>query len=204
MTTSKEAFSRFQNFTKGFSAADQLRSQAAKNGSFIEYVCLCTSIVDALLRIGLILKHQLDTSSSDILEELLYQPGDQDSMAERTIYRRALQEGIIDQSLYVELNTLHEKRNIVVHQYIISDITTDKVLEVGGQYRKALDSVKHRIRDIEAEQIRRGIDITNVSENAPDPVRFEADRQVNQRADDKYGYPTLAKNSGIPSHPAPK
>ena len=202
MTTNKEAFSRFQTFMRDFSAANQLRSRAAKNGSFIEYVCLCTSFLDGLLRIGLILKHQLDTSSSDILEELLYQPNDQDSMTERTIYQRALQEGIIDQSLFVELNTLHDKRNIIVHQYIISGILTDQILEVGVQYRKALDSVKRRIRDIEDQQIRRGIGITHVSRATPDVDCFKAEQQIDQVADDKHGYPTLAKNLGRPSRPA--
>jgi uncharacterized protein YutE (UPF0331/DUF86 family) len=187
MTTNKEAFSRFQNFMRGFSAAVQLRSRAAKNGSFIEYVCLCTSFLDGLLRIGLILKHQLDTSSSDILEELLYQPNDQDSMTERTIYQRALQEGIIDQSLFVELNTLHDKRNIIVHKYIISGITTDQILEVGVQYRKALDSVKRRIRDIEDQQIRRGVGIAHVSRDSPDAVYLKAEQQINQVADDEHG-----------------
>ncbi|GEM_PF-5271145 len=193
MATSKEAISRFQNFMESFTAAVQLRSRAAKNGSFIEYVCLCTSVVDGLLRTGLIVKHQLDTNSQDILDELLDQPGDEDTTAERTIYRRALQEGIIDQSLFIELNTLHEKRNIVVHQYIISAMTTDKVLEVGAQYRKALDCVRHRIREIEDLQNRRSIGLRHVRGDVPDAVRSVVEQQVNQLADDKNGDPTPLK-----------
>ena len=91
MKASDEAFSRFQKFMQCFAAAVQSRSRAAKNGSFLEYVCLCSTIVDGLLRIGLILKHQVDTGSSDILEELLDKTGNQDMMTEGTVYRRAME-----------------------------------------------------------------------------------------------------------------
>jgi hypothetical protein len=52
---------KFENFMRGFSAAAELDARAARLGCFVECVCLTASVIDGLLRMGLILKHQLDT-----------------------------------------------------------------------------------------------------------------------------------------------
>ena len=64
---------RLEQFMNGFAAANQLLSRAGQNGFFIEYVCLATSVVDAMLRTGLILQHQIEHQTSEVLGELVYQ-----------------------------------------------------------------------------------------------------------------------------------
>ena len=157
---------KFANFMVGFAAAVELDARAAKQGCFVECVCLTASIIDATLRMGLILRHQLDTGTSDLLEELLHQ-GEADAIvSEREIYRRALSKGIVDQAVFGELEALYQERNRVVHRYIISGIATKDVLEIAMRQ----DVLKHRVSDavavLEEEQIRLGTGITARSERA--------------------------------------
>ncbi len=65
---------------------------------------------------GLILQHQLNTRSSELLEELLLQTEVDPIVSEREIYRRAAQEDVIDSSLSRKLEELYSKRNRVVHR----------------------------------------------------------------------------------------
>ena len=61
------------NFLNGLAAATELLNRAGKNGFFIEAVCLSANIIDAELRIGIILKHQIETRSREIPVEYLFQ-----------------------------------------------------------------------------------------------------------------------------------
>ncbi|MDO8550984.1 MAG: hypothetical protein Q7S39_12660, partial [Ignavibacteria bacterium] len=87
MSTTKNIELSFESFMKGFAAAAQLSQRAVANGSFIESVCLSASIIDALLRIGLILDYQLKTKTDQILNELLYQADEKKIVTERSIYK---------------------------------------------------------------------------------------------------------------------
>lgn len=87
----------------GLAAAVQLLNRAGTNGFFIEYVCLATSVIDAILRIGIILKHQLKSRNNEIIDELLSQREEDKIISEREIYRKALKEGIITQALFAQL-----------------------------------------------------------------------------------------------------
>lgn len=155
---------KFQNFMQGFTAAVELDARAARQGCFLECVCLTASVIDATLRMGLILTHQLETGKADLLEELLHQ-GDSDGIvSEREIYRRALRRGVIDRDTFDELETLYKSRNRVVHRYIISGITTRDVLDIAMR----LDVLKHRVSDhvavLEEEQVRLGVGMTSRGE----------------------------------------
>lgn len=86
---------KFENFMNGFAATVQLLQRAGENGFFIEFICLSASIIDGLLRIGLTLKHQLETKSNDILESLLYQFDEDRIIPERKIYKMALGKKIL-------------------------------------------------------------------------------------------------------------
>lgn len=69
--SSHEAWEHFENFLSGFAAARELHARAGTAGAFIECVCLGTSLVDALLRVGLALKHQLEQNTRDIPQDLI-------------------------------------------------------------------------------------------------------------------------------------
>jgi hypothetical protein len=151
---------KFHNFMIGFTAAVELDKRAAAEGCFVECVVLSAAVIDGALRMGLILKHQLETNSKDLLDELLYQEEDEKEISEREIYRRALAKGIITQETYDTLGALYNRRNRVIHRYIISMITTKDVLDIACQY----DSLKHEVSDhvaeLEKEQIRLGVGMT--------------------------------------------
>ena len=145
---------------EGLAAAGQLANRAVQSGSFIESICLSASLIDASLRIGLVLKHQIDTRSIDIPAELLYQADDDKIVTERRIFGRAHAEGIIDQDLFKRLETLHTDRNRVVHRYIISEITTSEVLAIAHEYLNTVHEVNSRIDVLERRQLEFGIGMT--------------------------------------------
>ena len=144
----------------GFTAAVELDKRAAKEGCFVECVVLSAAVIDGTLRMGLILKHQLETNSKYLIDELLYQEEDGKGISEREIYRRALAKNIITQETHDSLSALYVRRNRVIHRYIISMITTKDVLDIACEY----DSLKHEVSDyvaeLEKEQIRLGIGMT--------------------------------------------
>ena len=151
----------------GFTAALELDKRAAKEGCFVECVVLSAAVIDGTLRMGLILKHQLETNSKDLIDELLYQEEDGNGISERVIYRRALSKNIITQETHDKLSALYNRRNRVIHRYIISMITTKDVLDIAWEY----DSLKHEVSDhvaeLEKEQIRLeiGMTVSGESEN---------------------------------------
>lgn len=168
----------------GFVAANKLLTRAGQNGFLVEYVCLATSVLDAMLRISLILQHQIKTRTDEIPGELLYQGEAAKIITEREIYRKALKEDIIDEELFVQLNKLHDERNMVVHRYIISDITTRQVLDIGIQYEKIIPVIGDEIRRLEEKQIELGVGMTVSGSEV-------AKSQLDEMSAKKHGDPNL-------------
>jgi len=194
MATTKETESRFESFMNGFSAAVQLSQRSVESGSFIESVCLAASVIDAQIRIGLILNHQLQTASSDLLDDLLHQPDESKIITERGIYKRALKEGIITKEIYNELNELYHKRNRVVHRYIISNITTTEVLLIAQRYSDMVHAVNQSVHKLEGEQLRRCVGMTLEGYRIPESLRGKAGEMTDRMADKKHGNANLARN----------
>lgn len=144
----------------GFTAAVELDRRAAKEGCFVESVVLSAAVIDGTLRMGLILKHQLDTNTNDLLDELLYQEEGEKGISEREIYRRTLDKRIITQETYDSLNALYDLRNRVIHRYIISMITTKDVLDIACSYYSLKHEVSDHVAKLEKEQIRLGVGMT--------------------------------------------
>lgn len=185
---------RFADFMKGFAAANQLMSRAGNNGYFVEYVCLATSVVDALLRTSLVLRHQLDSETSDIPTELIYQADDDKIISERLIYKRALEKSIISQDQFDQYEDLYKRRNKVVHRYIISEITTNQVLRIATEYQEVIDLVGNQVLKLEDKQIESGIGMTVSGKLVPDEVRAKGKAHIQEMVDDKHGHPKLAEN----------
>ncbi len=150
----------FEGFMKGFTAGRLLQNRASKNGSFIKYVCLASSLIDASLRIGLILKRQLENKNSSIDRSLLFQDITDPKISERTIYRRSFQEGIIDQGLFNELNSYYDQRNIIIHRFIISSYTYNDIFNVGMEYERLVEQVSDAVNVLENKQIETRIGMT--------------------------------------------
>ena len=175
---------KFQNFMNGFTASAQLLQRAGENGFFIEYTCLAASIIDGLLRIGLILKHQLEIKTDNILDSLLHQNKEDKIISERRIYQMALKKNIISQNLFDQLNDLYNQRNKVVHRYIISDISTKEVLKIGMQYEQIKYAVSDSVRKLEEEQIKTGVGMTIAGKDKP---KEDMERLLNEMSSKKHG-----------------
>jgi len=159
---------KFENFMDGFTAAVQLVQRAGENGFFIEYTCLVASIIDGLLRIGLILQHQLETKSEEILDSLLFQSNEDKIISERQIFKMALDKKVIPEKLFNDLGDLYKQRNRVVHRYIISDVSTKDVLNIGIQYEQIKYLVSECVKKLEDGQIQIGVGMTRAGKNTPE------------------------------------
>ena len=126
----------------------------------VEYIILAGSIIDGLLRMGLVLQHEIETSSTRIPEDLLLQRELDSAVSEREIYKLSLSAGIIDASLFDRLNTLYSERNRVVHRYVISDITTENVFDTARGFEDAIPLVNDAVYAVEERQIELGVGIT--------------------------------------------
>jgi len=171
----------------GFVAAAELLQRAAHNGSFIEYICLAASVIDGALRIGLILQHQINTQSSELLEELLLQTDSDPIVSEREIYRRAAREGVIDGALARKLEELFRKRNRVVHRFIISELTTHQVFEIAAEFEQVLPAVNAAVGTVEARQVELGVGMSRSGELPG------LGRRLGEMSAKKHGNPLLAK-----------
>lgn len=161
---------RFEMFLQGVGATALILSKAVKNKAFIEATCILANQIDALLRIGIVLKSQLINGNSDIEIEWIYQGLTDKKKSEKDIYKKALDLGIIDQTVYDELFKLYDDRNRVIHRFIISEITLAEVEEIAYQYYKQQEAINKIIFDLEAEQITLGIGMTTTADKVQGEV----------------------------------
>jgi uncharacterized protein YutE (UPF0331/DUF86 family) len=159
---------RLAHFMNGFAAAAHLGTRAAENGFMTEFIIMAASVIDGALRIGLVLQHQIDTQSSDVPENLVYQRDEEKTESERQIYRRSFERRIIDNGLYDELQNLFTARNRVVHRYIISDITTEQVFRIARRFEKAIQRVHDAVWKVEDQQTRLRVGMTRKSSSTID------------------------------------
>lgn len=165
----------------GFAAATQLLNRAGQNGFLVEYVCLATSVIDAILRIGIILKYQLKNRTDDILDELLFMGEEDKIVSEREVYRKSLEQDILDEKLFDRLNHLYKERNRVIHRYVISNTTTRRVLDIAIQYEKIIPVVSKQIADLEEQQLELGVGMTIAGSKV---TKSQLDKMAAEKHDD--------------------
>ncbi|QTY27905.1 hypothetical protein [Flavobacterium sp. CS20] len=153
---------RFDMFLQGVGATGLILSKAVENKAFIEATCVLASQIDALLRVGIILKNQIDNDNSEIETEWFYQGLTDKKKSEKDIYIKAKELGIIDQSIFDKLYTLYDDRNRVIHRFIISEITLAEVEEIAYKYYQKQQEINKIIYNLESEQIRLNIGMTRV------------------------------------------
>lgn len=178
---------RFDLFMASIAATIDLKNRAMQNNSFIEYVILSASSIDALLRLSIILTSQVENQNDEIDTTLLFQSESDKAIMEREIYKRTLDKGIISQEMYDELEDLYKQRNRVVHRYIITDIRTDEVFKIAYNYAMLNDKVGSIVNSIEQEQVKQkvGIHKNNVKLGIkPDKMELE---KIISNIKDKHG-----------------
>jgi hypothetical protein len=151
----KESFlasDRIDKFMGSLMASEDLSNRAYKSNSSIELVILLANQIDAILRLSLILNYQLNEKTFEIDLLLLHQGETDKPVMEKTVYKRALDEGIIDKKLYDELFDLYSERNKVVHRYIITDIKTKNIDEIVHDYGIAKEKISALLKKLEERQ----------------------------------------------------
>jgi hypothetical protein len=125
---------RFDMFLQGIGATSLILSKAVANKAFIEATCILANQIDALLRIGVVLKNQIDKNNNEIETEWIYQGLNDRKKSEKDIYKKALELNILSQSDYDKLFLLYNDRNRVIHRFVISEITLAEVEDIAYQY----------------------------------------------------------------------
>jgi len=147
-------------FMQGMSAAVLLLNRAIERQSALECIVLQANLIDGSLRIGLILKTQLDSRSSAIDDSLLQQRDSDPKIPEKEIYKRCLQVGIVDKSLFDELSAAYNKRNKCIHRYLLSDIDYDYATELVFELAAIRDRVDAVVEQLENQQTELGVGMT--------------------------------------------
>ena len=159
-STAKISSYRFDMFLQGIGATAVFLNKAVENKAFIEATCVLANQIDALLRTGIILKKQIINGNREIEIEWIYQGLDDKKKSEKDIYIKALELGIINQSIVDKLYEVYDDRNRVVHRFIISEITLAEVEEIAYKYYKMQKIINKIIYDLESEQINLGVGMT--------------------------------------------
>jgi len=153
---------RFDMFLQGVGATSLMLSKAVKNKAFIEATCILANQIDALLRIGIVLKNQINNANSEIETEWIYQGLNDRKKSEKDIYKKSLELNILSQSDFDKLYSLYDDRNRVIHRFVISEITLAEVEDIAYEYYQKQQIINQIIFKIESEQIKLGIGMTRL------------------------------------------
>lgn len=149
-----------EQFLSGMAAACVKFNEAVEKRSAIECIILGAAIIDGQLRMALILREPLQSNSRSIQEELLYEADDERGVSERSIFRRFRDAGIVDEPLFQRLGAAYDKRNKIIHRYLLSDANYAFATVLVFEYADVIETVKQVVHRIESEQIRLGRGMT--------------------------------------------
>lgn len=187
------ASERFTKFMTAIGATIDLINRAYQNGSSVELVVLLANKIDALLRLTLILKKQLDDNSNAIDTTLIFQKETDRPIMEKRVYDLALKEGIIDQVLYDELYELYNQRNKVIHRYIITDLLTRDVMKTAVRYTMIEDKVGIIVAQYEQAQFKQKIGVYGVDSDPNNPIDDETKQAVLGAIKEKHAHREIIK-----------
>lgn len=146
------AYAKFQDFIISLAASYDIKYRALENNSFVEFIAITANQIDAFLRMSLMLKKQLETKTESVDTKLVFQ-GDLDQpIMERSIYKQALTEKIIDTILFDQLELLYKRRNVVIHRYIISNFKTRELAKIALEYEEAHETTRLVLKEMEERQ----------------------------------------------------
>ena len=176
---------QFDKFMFSLASSQDLTSKAYKNNNPIELVVLLANQIDAGLRLALILHEQIETKSVFIDIKLIQQIDGDKVIMEKAIYKLALEKGIIEEPLNLELHDLYNQRNKVIHRYIISDITTKEVKKISIEYSLMEKRIGEIIKGFEKRQFEEKVGI--YGENPADtPLTKEQEVYIQNAIDEKH------------------
>jgi hypothetical protein len=143
---------------------------ANHKGSLIEGMVVYAAMVDGLLRMGLVLQRQILQKNSEIDGILISQQAGNSFLTERKVYRLALDEAVIDQTLFQTISSLYDRRNQVVHQFLLTNLTYDDLPPTLERYELVYKNLYKIVYALEAKQIEMGIGMSAMDDR-PSSVR---------------------------------
>jgi hypothetical protein len=126
---------RYYKFQAALAASFDLKQSALESRSLIEFILIVASQIDSYLRLCIVMKKQLDSSTEDFEEKYFYQGEKCKPITERTIYREAKSLGVLSDENYDRLGRLYDSRNKIVHRFIISEIRTRDLVDIALDYK---------------------------------------------------------------------
>lgn len=158
----KENSNSLEKFLYSLSVISFLRDRAWLSASFIEYIILSCTQIDAMLRMGIILKEQMINRTSDISEKWLVK-----NYKERDIFRKAEELKIINGSFSKQLHLLYDGRNAVVHRFIITDVEYEYSKRLASEFEPNIFKLNKILEKIEKEQIAKKVGMTVLGKEVP-------------------------------------
>lgn len=134
---------------------------------FIEVLVLQTALIDALLRMGLVLREQIDQGHADVEFNYLYQVDDERNFNERQVYRLALKQGVLNEVQFHKLESLYKLRNRAIHRMIISEIRYTELVPVTLELDEAIAVCTAIVSQLEDYQIEHGVGMTTEGSGKP-------------------------------------
>jgi uncharacterized protein YutE (UPF0331/DUF86 family) len=144
---------KHDQFLASLVASHDLLNSAVESESYIESIIVSANIIDAYLRLSIVITKQLRDKTDEIDVKYLFQAEGERGLMERSVFRDALELGVMNQSTVDELSDLYNLRNRIVHRYIISPIKTRDMVPVVGRYLEALEKIRLILREIEESQM---------------------------------------------------
>ena len=161
-----ESLSRF---LEGMAAAQERLNRGYESQSALECIVLSAAIVDGLLRMGLIMKRQLNYHSSEIDESLLRQGDGDKKITERWVIDEAETLRVIPGDMARLLRSLYETRNKCIHRYIISEVNYAFATRLVFDYATAIEQVRLEIKKLEEQQHAQGIGVVVAEADTTEP-----------------------------------
>jgi len=160
---------RLHQFLEAVAAATRHLSRAEETRSALECIVLSAVLIDAQLRLGIIMKDQLANGTDDFDESLLHQGDGDKKRSEREILQIALARNLINATGHRKLSELYDQRNKCIHRYVISDISYQYVTDLVFKYAEAIDKVREAIADVESVQCAQGIGLVKAKGDRTEP-----------------------------------
>lgn len=182
MPDKAEPMSPFANFLYSFGAARKLLERAHRSDSLIEGMALYVSLIDACLRIALVLDKQLDGDEVADIDSYIQQVRAGPKFTEKMIYEEARRRNLIDDAMKDEIVALYEKRNAIIHRFFLTDMTYVSLGPLLDRYEEIYHHCYALVEDLETRQLSERKGMTRQAAVA-------ADRQkINDVVNKKLGF----------------
>lgn len=165
------------NFSRAFLSTKILIERARNNNSLLELLVLNATLLDAKLRLAIILSTQLKEKHSNVQREMIIQES-KTFISERKVYTIAKDLGILNDVDFTEVNELYDFRNTAIHRYFISGLEYRHIEQFIRRYENINTKIGNIVADLEQQQINTGIGMTKPEDIAMgDDVIREIQRQ---------------------------